>query len=104
MENNVICPNEGIGLVNIRMFDEVVIKLQRVKYVLKLKKNLIFLCTLDAEGCIYTGQGGAQKVSCGALIIMNTIRERNLYKLKYETVQSRAAHATVEANIDDANL
>ena len=59
----ILCPIEGIGSINIRMFDGVVRKLQGVRYVPKLKKNLISLGTLDAEGCSYTGQGGALKVS-----------------------------------------
>ena len=54
----------------------------------ELKKNLIFLGTLDAEGCIYTGQGGALKVSHGTLVIMKAIHQGNVYKFIGETVQS----------------
>ena len=61
MGNDTVCPIEGIGSINIRMFDGVVRKLQGVRYVSELKKNLISLGTLDAEGCNYTDQGGALK-------------------------------------------
>ena len=97
-------PIKGIGSVNIRMFDGVVRKLQGVRYVPKLKKNLISLGTLDAEGCNYMGQGGALKVSRGALVIMKAIRQGNLYMLTGKTVQSGASHATVEADTDDTKL
>ena len=87
MGNDTVCPIEGIGSINIRMFDEVVRKLQGVRYVPKLKKNLIFLGTLDAEGCSYMGQGEVLKVSRGALVIMKAIRQRNLYMLTGEIMQ-----------------
>ena len=39
MGNDTVCPIEGIGSINIRMFDGVVRKLQGVRYVPKLKKT-----------------------------------------------------------------
>ena len=72
MRNDIVCPIEGICSINIKMFDGVVRKLQGVRYVPELKKNLISLGTLDAEGCSYTGQGGALKVSRGALVIIKS--------------------------------
>ena len=86
MGNDIVCPIEGIGSINIRMFDGVVRKLQGVRYVPRLKKNLIFLGTLDAEGYSYMGQGKTLKVSCGALVIMKAIRQGNLYMLTGETM------------------
>ena len=50
MGNDTICPIEGIGSINIRMFDGVVRKLQGVRYVRKLKKNIIFLAPLMLKG------------------------------------------------------
>ena len=61
------------------MFDRVVRKLQGVRYVLALKKNIIFLGTLDAKGCSYMDQGGALKISHGVLVIMKATHEENLY-------------------------
>ena len=104
MENDTVCPIEGFGSINIRMFDGVVRKLQGVRYMPELNKNLIFSGTLDAKGCGYTGQGGVVKVSRGALVIMKAIRQGNLYMLIGETVQSGASHATMEANTDDTKL
>ena len=87
MENDIVCPIEGIGSINIRMFDGVVRKLQGVRYVTELKRNLISSGILDTEGCSYTGQGEALKVSRGALVIMKVIRQGNLYMLTGKTVQ-----------------
>ena len=41
---------EGIGTVQIKMFDGMVWELKRVKYVPQLKKNLISVGTLEALG------------------------------------------------------
>ena len=87
-----------------KMFDGVVTKLQGVRYMLALKRSLVFLSTLDDKRCDYTSQGGALKVPCGALVIMKAIHEGNMYKLIGETVQSGASHTTVEADTDDTKL
>ena len=41
------CPIKGIGIVRIKMFDGVIRALGNVRYIPRLKKNLISLGTLD---------------------------------------------------------
>lgn len=43
-------PIVGIGLVKIQMYYDIVRTLTEVRYILKLKKSLISLSTLDDEG------------------------------------------------------
>ena len=50
MSNDSTCKMMRIGSVQIKMFDEVVRKLNDVRYVPDLKKNLISLSVLDASG------------------------------------------------------
>lgn len=47
-------PCQILGLININMemFDGYIIDLHDIRYVLDVKKNLISLCTLDANGCV----------------------------------------------------
>ena len=56
----------GIDLVQIKMFDGVIWKLNDVRYVLDLKKNLISLGVLDANGYRIILKGGNLKVARGA--------------------------------------
>ena len=50
MSNDSTCKMTGIGSVQIKMFDGVIRKLNDVRYVPDLKKNLISLGVLDASG------------------------------------------------------
>ena len=50
MGNDSTCKMTGIGSVQIKMFDGVIRKLNDVRYVRDLKKNLISLGVLDASG------------------------------------------------------
>ena len=66
MGNDSICKMTGIGLVQIKMFDGVIRKLNDVRYVLDLKKNLISFSVLDASGYRIILKGGNLKVARGA--------------------------------------
>ena len=70
MGNNASCKVAGIETVRIKMFNGLVHTLGDVRHVLDLKRNLIFLNTLDAKGYKYTGEGGVVKISEGALVVM----------------------------------
>ena len=50
MGKNASCKVLGIGIVRIKMFDEVVHTLGGIKHVPNLKMNLMSLSTLDAKG------------------------------------------------------
>ena len=70
MGNNASCKVAGIGTVHIKMFDGVVRTLCDVRHVPYLKRNLIYLSTLDVKGYKDTGEGGVLKISKGALVMM----------------------------------
>ena len=44
--------------------------LANVKHIPDLKRNLILFGTLDSKGYKYTSEGGALKLSKGALVVM----------------------------------
>lgn len=56
------------------------------------KKNLIWLGTLDSNGCKFTAEGGIMKVSKGALVLMKGNRLGNLYVLQQFWVQRQRSH------------
>ena len=81
MGNNAPCKTIGIGTVRIRMADGIVRTLSDVRHVPDLKKNLISLGTLDANGCKFSAEGGVLKVSKGALVVMKARKVGSLYVL-----------------------
>ena len=56
--------------------------LMEVRYVLKLKRNLISLGVLDFGAYKFIGQGGALKVSKGNLVVIKDTKIGNLYKIE----------------------
>ena len=63
------------------MFDGVIRTLTYVRHVPELKKKLISLWVSDSCSHKFTGFDGTLKVSKGALVVMNSQRTWNLYKL-----------------------
>ncbi|GJS54946.1 retrovirus-related pol polyprotein from transposon TNT 1-94 [Tanacetum coccineum] len=61
--------------IQINMFDGTVRTLTDVRHVPELKKNLISLGTLDSIGCDYRGRGGVLKVSKGALVCDERLKD-----------------------------
>ena len=53
----------GIGSVQIKSHDGMTRILKNVRYILGMKRNLISLSTLDAEGIKYSGSNGVLKIS-----------------------------------------
>ena len=101
MGNDNTCKMMGINSVRIKMFDGVVRKLNDVRYVPDLKKNLIFLDVLDANGYRIILEGGNLKVARGALVAIKGTRRGRIYYLnsccgKYERTRhiEIMAHAT----------
>ncbi|KAK3014885.1 hypothetical protein RJ639_008457 [Escallonia herrerae] len=70
MRNNVACKVVEIDSIQIRMHDGIVRTLTGVRHVLELRKNLIFLGTLDSNGCSYRAAGGFMRIMKGALVVM----------------------------------
>ncbi|KAI3790253.1 hypothetical protein L2E82_03169 [Cichorium intybus] len=92
----------GIGSIQIKMFDGVVITLSDVRHVRGLKRNLISLSTLDLKGYKYSGEGGVLKVSKGAMIVMKAdIKSANLYHLRGTTVTGNSNVTSNSSSISD---
>ncbi|XP_071741174.1 uncharacterized mitochondrial protein AtMg00300-like [Rutidosis leptorrhynchoides] len=101
MGNDLPCKVVGIGTVQIKMYDGTVRTLTDVRHVPKLRKNLIFLGTLDSIGCEYRARGGVLKVSRGALVVMKGER-CNL--LKGSTVTGAARVSSSAKDVDTTKL
>jgi hypothetical protein len=90
MGNNVAYKIVGIGAVRIMMHDGTVKTLKNVRHVPNLKRNLIFLGTLDTLGYKYSGGGGVIRVSEGSLVVMEGNKIDGLYFLQGSTVTDSA--------------
>ena len=68
--DNSPCKIEGIGSIRIKMFDGIIRTLTDVRYIPKMKRNLISMSALDAKGYKYSGGDSVLKVTKGSLIVM----------------------------------
>ena len=102
MGNNASCKVASIETVHIKMFDGVVRTLSDVNHVPDLKRNLIFLSTLNAKGYKYTGEGGVLKINKGALVLMKGHQKTAmLYVLQGSTVRGDVDVASRSLSEDD---
>nr|GEU78296.1 retrovirus-related Pol polyprotein from transposon TNT 1-94 [Tanacetum cinerariifolium] len=69
-----------------------------------LKRNLISLSTLEANGCKYSGEGGVMKIFKGDLVLMKAIQSGGLYVLQGTVVYGTTGVATSKASLDDSKL
>ncbi|XP_073360341.1 uncharacterized protein [Aegilops tauschii subsp. strangulata] len=69
---------EGIGSVRIKMFDGTIRTLTDVRYIPKMKRNLISVSALDAKGYKYSGGDSVLKVTKGSLVVMKVLNKRGL--------------------------
>ncbi|GJZ24612.1 retrovirus-related pol polyprotein from transposon TNT 1-94 [Tanacetum coccineum] len=104
MGNHSICPVIGKGNIQVKMHDGVVRTITGVRHVPDLKRNLISLSTLEANGCKYSGEGGVMKIFKGALVLMKAIQSGGLYVLQGTVVYGTAGVATSKASLDDSKL
>ncbi|PRQ16367.1 putative RNA-directed DNA polymerase [Rosa chinensis] len=91
-------PNKvmGIGTVRIKMHDEIIKTLTKVRHVPDLKNNLISLGTLDLQGYKYSSQGGVLRVSKGALVVIQgKLICHNLYVLQGSTIIGASSVASL---------
>ncbi|KAH9770761.1 hypothetical protein KPL71_012475 [Citrus sinensis] len=79
--NNLACKVAGIGTVTITMHDGVDRELRNVRYVPKLRRNLISLGTVDQSGCSIKAENGELQVTKNGIVIMKGIRRNELYVL-----------------------
>jgi hypothetical protein len=71
-----------IGSIQIKVHDGTFKTLTNVRYVSKMKKNLIFLCTLEAMRFKFSADNGVLKVSQGICVVLKAERITNLYYLQ----------------------
>ncbi|CAL2237676.1 unnamed protein product [Prunus armeniaca] len=83
------------------MFDEMIRVLGNVRYVPRLKKNLISLGTLDEADYGYESKKGRLRVAKGSLVVMrDDLQPNKLYKLIGTTIVGGAG-VFVNQGIED---
>ena len=70
----------------IKIFDGVVRELTEVVYTPQLKKNLISVGAMESKGLKVTIENEVLKIIKGSMVVMKTVRDRNLYYLKDSTL------------------
>jgi len=80
------CNMEGIGTVQIKMFDGMIRELKKVRYVPQLKRNLISVGGLETLSFEVSIKDGVLKMTKGSMVVLKGIRRNNLYYLKGNTV------------------
>ncbi|KAK3009485.1 hypothetical protein RJ639_015446 [Escallonia herrerae] len=91
MGNDVACKVVVISSIQIRIHDGIVKTLTDVRHVPELRKNLIFLGTLDSNSCSYRATSGVMGIVKGAFIMMKVLKQNSLYFLQGSTVTGVAA-------------
>jgi hypothetical protein len=88
MGNSIPCKTIGVGSIRIRIFIGIVRELTDVRYVSKLKSNLISLGVLDSCGYKYIGQTRSLTLLKGSLVVMKETKVDNLYKMEGSTTMA----------------
>jgi len=81
---------EGIGTIQIKMFDGIVRELKKVRYVPQLKRNLISVGALETMSLDVSIRDGILKMTKGSMVVLKGVRRNNLYYLKGSIVTPRA--------------
>ena len=103
--NNMSCKTISIRSIKIRIHDGIIRTLSNVRHVPDLKKNLISLGTLDANGYKFLAEGGVLRVSKGSLVVMKGKKMNILYILQGSKVTGDAAVSMLEdPDIDTTRL
>jgi len=77
---------EGLGTIQIKMFDGMVQELKEVRYIPQLKRNLISVGALETLGLEVLIKDGVLKMTKGSMVVLKGVRWNNLYYLKGSTV------------------
>lgn len=93
----------GIGTIRIKMFDGIERILQEVRYIPKLKRNLVSLGIVDLVGYRFRCENGSFKVYKGSLIVMKAFRNNGLYTLDGKTVISGVVNV-LSTTVDKTRL
>jgi len=97
MGNTTVCKTVGIGNIRMRMFDGQVRTLTNVRHVPDLRKSLLSLEALKAQGCKFSG--GDIKVTKGSMTILKEERIANLYKMTGSITIGDVSSATEKGDI-----
>nr|GEY09800.1 retrovirus-related Pol polyprotein from transposon TNT 1-94 [Tanacetum cinerariifolium] len=85
----------GIGSVRLQNEDGTIVTLKGARYSPKLKKNLIFVGTLESKGFEVRAKDEVMKIISGVLVVMKGIRKiNNTYHYKGRTVVGTVAAVT----------
>ena len=84
---------EGVGTIQIKMFDRMVRELKEVRYVPQLKRNLIFVGALESLGLVVSIKG-VLKMTKGSMVVLKAVRRNNHYYLNGSTVAGQVAAST----------
>ena len=71
----------GIGVVTLKLVDGVTRRLQGVRHVSELRRNLISLGMLDKQGFVCRAEGGSLKITKGFIVFMRGKLKNGLYLL-----------------------
>lgn len=102
--NDYACDKKGVGTIKLKLHDGIVRELSNVWYVLDLKKNLISLGALEANGFSICMANGTLKVTKGALVMMRGTRKQNLYVLQGKTVVGGTSAISESRKYDKTKL
>ena len=94
MGNDAECNVIGTGNIRMRMFDGQVRTLTNVRHVPDMRKNLLSLGALEAQGFRFSGEGGVLKVSTGSMTVLKGERVVNLYRMKGSIIAGDASVST----------
>ncbi len=94
---------EGIGNIRLRMFDSIVRTIE-CWHVPGLKRNLIFLRTLNSHGFRYHEENGVLKVCKDSMVLMKSSLVSGLYFLQGNIVSGEATVASGSNNQNQTQL
>ena len=92
MGEDFTCSMDGVRTVLIKMFDGMVRELKDMRYVSQIKKNLISVLSLEAQGLEFSRKDGVLKVLKGSMVMLKGLRHNNLYYLKGNTITWQLAN------------
>jgi len=85
-------------MVHIKMFDGMTRELKEVRYVPRLKRNLVSVGVFEALGLKVSTRDGVLEKTRDSMVVLKDIRRDNIYYLKGSTVTGQVATFT---NSDD---
>ena len=90
-------------LVLIKMFDGTVRELKDLRYAPQMKKNLMSIRALKAQGLEFSGKDKVLKMLKDSMVVLKGVRYNNIYLLKGNTVTGQLI-TSVGSNDDSSWL